>query len=494
MTISNAVDGCQNVYGAGVDFKAEVPVTEEALSISVGDQFMSPHQQIDLFKDCCYVTRNHGILVPSGVILKPDQFKAVYGGHTFAMDTRNERTVRNPWEAFIDNQAVRFPRVWGVRFDPLIESRKIIVEDGLELINTYVPLDIKRVKGDVTRFMDHMVKLFPDETDRVIIISYMAAMVQHQGVKFQWAPIIQGVEGNGKSLLSRCIEAAVGSRYCHTPKASDLSSGGLKFNGWLEGRVAIFIPELFCSDRFNLPDAMKPMITDDRLEIQFKGKDQYTAYIIANFLMMSNHKDAIKITYDQRRYWICYTPQQKESDIRTSGMGGKYFQELYDWLKRHDGYAMVSEFLWTYKIPAKYNPATDCQRAPISTSIDEAVYATMGSVEQHILEAIEEERQGFRGNYISSKCLDDLLRDIKWDTKLSPHRRLMILESLGYNRHPWLRDGRVNNPILAEGAKSRIYYKGDLSETSPWSPTAVKDDYETKQGYLPPSEQIKVVK
>jgi hypothetical protein len=408
------------------------------------------------------------------------------------MDTTNERSVRNPWEAFIESQAVRFPRVDGTRFDPLLPSRQIVIEDNLKLINTYVPLEIKRVKGDVTRFLDHMHKLFPNPTDYDVIMSYIAAMVQYQGVKFQWAPIIQGAEGNGKSLISRCVEYSIGSRYCHSPKASDLASGGVKFNGWLENKIAIFIAELFCSDRFNLSDAMKPMITDDRLEIQYKGRDQYTAYIIANFLMMSNHKDAMKITYDVRRYFMIYTPQQTEADIRRDGMGGRYFKELYDWLKRHDGYAMVADYLWNYQIPAVFNPAGDCQRAPTSSSLHEAVYETMGAVEQHILEAVDEGRQGFRGGYISSKCLDDLLKEIRWDTKLSPHRRLSILESLGYVRHPWLRDGRVQQPIMAEGSKIRLYFKGDLPDTQ-WSPMSVKEDYERKQGY-PIGPVMEVVK
>jgi len=483
ITISNAVNGCQNVYGTQTPGDSSQPINDA--TITTGTRFMSPHQQQDYFDGCYYITQLHGILIPNGLALKPDQFKAVYGGYTFAMDARNERTTKNPWEAFIDNQAVHFPRVDGTTFDPKLEPRKIIIEDGLKLINTYVPLSIKRIKGDPSRFLAHLHTLFPDRGDRDIFMAYMAAMVQHQGTKFQWCPIIQGVEGNGKTLFGRCVEAAIGSRYCHSPKASDLSSGGLKFNGWIVGKCGIFIEELFSSDRFNLHDGIKPMMTNDRIEVQFKGRDQYTAYVIANFMMFSNHKDPIKITYDQRRYWMHYCPQQTEADIRRDGMGGRYFVEIYDWLKNHDGYAIVAEYLWTYQIPAALNPATELQRAPRSTSTDEAVLATMGPVEQHILEAVEEERQGFRGGYISSYCLDELLKEIRSE-RLSPYRRLLILQGLGYTRHPYLRNGRVDNPVMSEGGKPILYYKGVLDTALMNQSSLVKQDYEHKQGYSEP--------
>jgi hypothetical protein len=500
-TIIKAVDQCQNVYGNQP--QTDTNQTPDGATIDegylrVGGAYMSPHQLLDHFKDCCYVTREHGILVPSGAILKPDQFKAVYGGYSFGMSADGQSSTKNAWEGYLDNQAVRFPRVDGTIFIPTEPYRKIIIEDGQKFINTHVPLNTKRVKGDVTRFTDHMHKLFPDQNDYAIIMAYMSAMVQYQGTKFQWCPVIQGAEGNGKTLINRCIEAAIGSRYCHSPKASDLSGGGLKFNGWLVGKTAIFIEEIFGTERFNLIDSMKPMITNDRIEIQFKGRDQYTAYIVANIMMFSNHKDAIKITNDQRRFWIHYCPQQTEADLWRDGMGGKYFVELYDWLKRHDGYAMVAEYLWTYSIPQALNPAQDMQRAPASTSKNEAVLATMGPVEQHILEAVEEGRQGFCGDYISSKCLDILLRDIRAD-KLGPRRRNAIMESLGYFRHPWLNDGRVNEQVLQEGSKPIIYYKGELPQNfkapdGASLPVWVKTDYELKQGYLQPGEQMRIVK
>jgi len=216
--------------------------------MTTGAQFMSAHQQLDYFKGCVYITQNHGILTPNGMVLKPDQFKAVYGGYTFALDAMNEKVTKSAWEAFIDNQAVRFPKVDRTCFKPRGEPLGLIQEDGLTMVNTYVPLDIPRIAGDVSLFTDHIAKLLPVQADRDVVLAYMAACVQHVGYKFQWCPIIQGAEGNGKTALLRVIEKAVGSRYTHYPNAAELANGGLKFNGWIEGHLFIGMKEIWASD------------------------------------------------------------------------------------------------------------------------------------------------------------------------------------------------------------------------------------------------------
>lgn len=510
-TISNAVAGCNNVYSSiprSMDSATNSNVVQETNVegnsgtnsgglekttpsnvgvaepvMRVGTQFMSPHQQVEYFKNCVYIRRAHGVLTAGGLIMKPEVFKASYAGYTFSLDSDNDKTTKNAWEAFIDNQAISFPKVDGTCFRPHLPYQEVVHEYGDTLVNLYKPINVPRKKGDVSLFLDHMRKLFPVQSDRDIVMAYMAAMVQHIGVKFQWCPIIQGGEGNGKSLLGRVIEHSLGSRYVHYPNASDLAKNGLKFNGWIEGKLAVIIEEIFVSDRRELTEPLKVLITNDRLEIQYKGQNQFTGDNLANIIMYTNHKDAMKVNIDQRRYFIVYTAQQTYQDMMRDSMDGDYFNRIYNWLKFEGGYEMVAEYLHTYQIPDELNPATNLQRAPKSSSSDEAIQISLGPIEQNILEAIEEERQGFRGGYVSSKCLIDLLKEMKLDNKITPRRRHDIMEGLGYIRHPWLNGGRVDNVIAAEGTKSTIYVKGHPTGVRPGH-SWVKTDYERAQGYI----------
>lgn len=83
----------------------------------------------------------------------------------------------------------------------------------------------------------------------------------------------------------------------------------------------------------------------------------------------------------------------------------------------------------------------------------------MGSVEQEVLEAIEEGRQGFCGGWVSSKALDNLLKAIRADRTVPVGKRRDMMRSLGYDWHPALKDGRVNNVIMIDGGKPRLYIK-----------------------------------
>ena len=358
-----------------------------------GFQGLTPPKQIDHFKGCIYVREQHRVLVPEGALLKPEQFKVYYGGHSFQMDEANEKVSRDAWEAFTQNHAFECPKVDGTCFRPDLTAGAIVERNGQRFVNTFVPLNVARIQGDAGPFLRHLAKVLPDERDRSILLSYMAACVQHQGIKFQWAPLLQGVEGNGKTLFTRCVAEAVGKRYVHWPKASKLAK---EFNAWMVGKVFYAVEDIYVPDsRREVIEELKPMITGgDGLEIEAKGIDQVSSDICGNFMFNSNHRDAIKKTANDRRFCLLFSAQQNVEDLTQDGLTGDYFPNLYEWLKA-EGYAIVSEYLYTFAIPAEMNPAGECQRAPISSTTAQAIEASAGSVEQEITEAIAQGIQGF---------------------------------------------------------------------------------------------------
>ena len=141
-------------------------------------------------------------------------------------------------------------------------------------------------------------------------------------------------------------------------------------------------------------------------------------------------------------------------------MGGDYFPRLYAWL-RAEGYAIVSDFLWTYPIPSELNPAVTAggllHRAPDTSSLDAAIEASRGGVEQEILEAIEQGLPGFCGGWISSIQLDRLLERLGAARRVTHSKRKEMLHDLGYDYHPALVDGRVNNLVLPDNGKPRLF-------------------------------------
>lgn len=428
-------------------------------TLVTGSTFANNEEQLRLFAGCVYIRDLHRVLVPGGNMLKPEQFKVAYGGYTFTMDTANEKTTRDAWEAFTQSQAYRCPRADSTCFRPDEAPGALISRGGQVFVNTYWPVDVPRKVGDAAPFLDHLRRVLPDERDRLILLCYMAACVQHKGVKFQWAPLLQGVEGNGKTLFTRCVAEAVGRRYVHWPKASKLAA---QFNSWMLGKVFYGVEDIYIPDsRAEVFEELKPMITGgDGLEIEGKGVDQISADVCGNFMLNSNHKDAVRKTQNDRRICILFCAQQQAEDLTRDGMHGEYFPRLYDWL-RDDGYTIVSELLHTFPIPDEYNPATKCQRAPVTTSTALAIAASTGGVEQEVNEAIAQGLPGFCGGWISSIQLDRLLEKLGVARRVTHSKRKEMLEALGYSYHPALMEGRVNNLVLPDGGKPRLFVHKD---------------------------------
>ncbi len=462
-TILLACSASANVYrerrpdAADVQAGAVKPASQ-AGRLANGHTFLSPEDQLRLWEGYTYVTDANAILTSTGQMLNADQFKNRHGGSVFVMDTDNSKTTNNAWEAFTHSRAVRMPKVDHSAFRPDLDPSAIWDKDGESFVNSYRELNLTRTAGNPSPFLAHLAKVLPIKRDRDILLAYMAGVVQHKGVKFQWAPLIQGVEGNGKSLFSRCVAEAVGARYSHLPRASELAE---KFNDWLVGKIFIGVEDVYCNDsRTDLVEVLKPMITNSRQPIRAMRQSERTVDICCNFIVNANGKDAIRKTTNDRRWCVMFCAQQSAEDLERDGMGGDYFSKLYGWLNG-GGYAVVSEFLYSYQIPAEFGLTCLLSRAPETSSTEEALAVGLGRVEQEVLEAIAAESAGFCGGWVSSLALDRLLKDQRMDLAMPRSKRRDMMRSLGYDWHPALRGGRSTTALPGTTDRPILFIRKD---------------------------------
>ena len=421
-------------------------------ALTVGSRLLSIAEQVTLFQGCVYILDEHRVLMPGGYVVNAERFRVFYGGYSFVMDKDNNRVSRNAWEAFTENQGFVCPRVISTCFRPTLLPGEIIDEDSAKLVNTWWPIQTPRKAGDATRFLEHLAKLLPDAEERMRVLAYLAALVQHQGVKFEWCLVLQGVEGNGKTLITRCVARAVGNRYTHYPKSDQIGS---RFNDWLENRIFIAVEDLDAEATERIMEVFKRLVTHERQEIEPKGGKKITRDVCCNFIIGTNHRGALRKSRDDRRLGIFYTAQQEKDDLERDGMTGEYFQSLYNWLDA-EGYAIVHDFLKTYPIPDIFNPALK-HIAPVTKSTQAAIEEGAPIVEQEIQEAIDQGLVGFRGGWVSSIALAQLLERLKVQTHITPRKRFTILKYLGYIPHPSLPAGRVNNVVYPDGAKPKLF-------------------------------------
>lgn len=469
-TIKNAIGQCRKVYDVAKS-SASPAMTDAGDPGSPGSgatadrEFLFTGDQIEHFAGCVYVRDMHKMMIPGGTLLRSEQFNATYGGKVFAMSAANDQTTKKAFEAFTENRAYKFPKAETTCFQPRREPGIII--DGA--VNVYYPTIVETKAGDPSRFLDLVAKLLPVERDRQIVLTYAASLIRNPGIKFQWAPVLQGVQGNGKTLLAKCIEYAVGQRYTHCPAAEDL---GNPFNAYIENKLLISVEEVHLQGKRELLDTLKPLITNNRIEVQAKGIDKRMIDNFANWVFCTNHRDAVLKTKDDRRYAVFFTAQQSIEDIVRDGMGGGYFPALWDWL-RADGFAIIANYLKNdFQIIAEFDPAGLCHRAPDTSTTMDAIHASLGRAEQEVAEMIEAEEQGFRQGWISMARLDALFKDK--NIRMSRQKVADMLSGMGYQSI-----GRANKMIMGEDGKRPILYVSRAL----YNPSLSVDDYVRAQGY-----------
>lgn len=431
-TINGACRGCKKVYqGRGVVADASGGTNGDLINQNTTDDYP---ETIDLtrinqyFSGCVYVEDRHQILVPDGKLLKPEQFRVRYGGHLFIMSPYESRPSKDAFEAFTQNKAIKFPRVRTTCFRPDIEPYAIInTEEGLA-INVFDLPEIQTTNENVDLFLEFIGKLLPDFRDQQILLSWMAFVVQHRGKKALWAIVLQGTQGNGKSFIRRALQYAVGESLTHCPNSEDM---GEKYNAYIENTLLVAVEEVHMEGRRSMMDRLKPLITEDRVEIRAMAQDKRMASNLTNWLFMTNHKDAVIKTRSDRRYAVFYTAQQDELDLVRDGMAGEYFPKLWSWGKE-GGFAAIAGYLNSYVGPPEFDPARGAHRAPITSSTEAAIGESMGSMEREILEAIETETVGFKNGWVSAERARQVLAAV--GMKATNRAISSCLQNIGYEK------------------------------------------------------------
>ena len=481
-TIGTACGIQKKQYSKKDKIKDNTTCSESQAPASTESIYLTLEQQKIMLGNCLYIIDEHKIADPTEKDpLDEKRFRAKYGQYMWSMDEINIKQEKNAWKSFLQSGLYPNQKVTSSCFRPDLPTSQIIeTDDKVILGNIYQKLDIKRIKGDITPFLVHLNKLFPVAGDYEIVLSYLAALVQYQGVKFQYCLAIQGCQGNGKTFLTQAMEYCIGERYSHRLRAAGILD---RFNGWLTGKILVTIDEICCSERQrDVMDGLKELITGEKQEIERKGLDKVKQTICANFLINTNYKDALKITEDSRRYALFITPQQSLQDRIDQGMMQPYFDSLIkNWFHSQQGKAIILDYLLNYDIPNNINPALG-GNAPHTSSRAQAVTLGLDKVEQHIIELIGQSVDGFRNNWISLTWFNNHLDNFKKGSYFSDSEKKKFLESLGYVPHPGLREGRTDNAVSFDGhKKSRLYIKKDHPHYSLMGSSRIVKAYEDDQ-------------
>ena len=260
--------------------------------------------------------------------------------------------------------------------------------DNKLMLNSYVDSGYKPVpiteknKHAIELFLAHIKNMLSDEKEQTILLDWLAYVVQNAGKRINWAILLQGAQGTGKSYFAKVLEWLLGSN----AKSLDPSALGERFTGWAHGSLVNIVEEIRIKgdDKWRIMDRLKPFITNSMIQIEEKGRDHRTVPNFTNYLLLTNYKDALPITNDDRRFCVMYGRIQNESELFDYFGGrdeaGEYFENLFRESELHAG--AIKTFILNHTISEDFKPSG---RAPDTVSRRLMIQASV-SPEQSLVE------------------------------------------------------------------------------------------------------------
>lgn len=250
---------------------------------------------------------------------------------------------------------LKIPAVYDYIYDPSRPGEITPIIGGQKFVNTYVPTypepDPSRADEAGKQFYGHLQNLIAEEQYRRTLVDFIAYMVQHPGRKIRWAVVIQGVEGAGKTYLAEAAKAVLGRRHVKTISGEAIKKG---WNEWSYGSQLIVLEEVRVqgTNRHEVMNALKPLITNDDISVNQRNRDTRESENIANYMLFSNHHDALSLTPGDRRYFVVKSALQHKQQVLA--LGENYFTRLFQMLQTRAG-ALRSWFL-SWDISPGFSP------------------------------------------------------------------------------------------------------------------------------------------
>jgi hypothetical protein len=353
---------------------------------------------------------------------------------------------------------IECPVVDDTTYDPT-SPKEIYSEDenGLKLVNTYRACYPKAKPTDAEKagsiLQEHLRNLIAETEYQRVILDYIAFHVQNPGKKCRWAPLMQGGEGIGKTLWAILLGKILGEENVMYVNNEAIRGN---WNEWAVGAQLIVIGEVRVAghNRHDIMNKLKELVTDDFVSVNKKHADTRKHKNITNYIMFTNHHDALAVMAGSRRYFVIKSKLQTEEQVAALGPG--YFDRMFDMIENLAG--GLRSFFETWEISPGFNPNG---RAPKTKYLEEMIEDSADEVTSAIRRTLRDSESPL------------LSEDMVWEPSLmgsltmeglkeSPQRIGKLLREEHYLRVPgrpmidgmrgylWIKQGKFDGKMPAE--------------------------------------------
>lgn len=192
---------------------------------------------------------------------------------------------------------------------------------GDNLFNEWRGFYVQGKQGEFPLLEQHLRHIWcrDNEQHYRYLLVWLADLIQHPERKSGIALVVKGEKGTGKSIIfENVLERILGSAYIKIDKPEQVTG---KFNQHQYGKLLLVLEEAIWAGDKNAEGALKSMITDKKTVFEAKGIDPVPGDSFVWLAFVSNEKQAVPTTADERRFFALKTSIERQGDKQ-------YFREL----------------------------------------------------------------------------------------------------------------------------------------------------------------------
>jgi hypothetical protein len=256
-----------------------------------------------------------GIAEDSTAVLALNAKHAVvnWKGRTLVLTERTDPVFKRPmfelsspadfkhWYANRGPLADRWLRHPGRRqYEAVVFAPQVEVPDAYNLWRGF---GVEPRQGDCSLFISMVRDVICSGNDRLFqyVMSWCADAVQNPTDRPGVVLVMRGPQGIGKGFFATTVGGLFGAHFLHIRHSRHLVGN---FNGHLANTLFLFADEAFWAGDKQGEGALKGLITEPTIAIEFKGKDLIHVQNFVRVVMASNKEWVVPAEFGDRRFFV----------------------------------------------------------------------------------------------------------------------------------------------------------------------------------------------
>ncbi|MBB4515837.1 DNA-primase RepB domain-containing protein [Paraburkholderia fungorum] len=374
-------------------------------------------------------------------------FNAVFGNNHFSITAEEKLGTKTAWQ-YVQN-VVRFTSVAATAY--VMGKGPVFEFDGKVYVNLFDERTLPPTAQELTweglaaqlTIQYHLRTLFGSDASAERIESWIAMNVQKPGELIGFAPLIKGIEGDGKTILFQGLMGALlGDANVGQVSGDQLAE---KYTGWAKGKALMAIEEIKAAsgeNRHHATNKMKPYITNKKIEVDDKHVKRHETINATNYVGMTNFANALPIKDGDRRWMVEFTQWNNIGQfIEKEGVAGAtqdqalipYFDRIL-WAIREQG-PQLRRFFMDYELKQGMKwgmraPDTESKRLMVGIENSDSGLDKIKSY-------LEDGALGVSNEIVSTSMLNDHIARDTGEKRLMTRQIAMMMLDMGFTKVPW---------------------------------------------------------